>query len=71
MQKNVYENSLQNMHNKFHIQFEELKNTIQKLSFIEKILAGMVLFIALLIPLPGTGPTSIIMITAYVKWKKR
>jgi hypothetical protein len=59
------------MWNKFHTQYQELKNTIQKLSLIEKIVAGIVFFVALLIPFPGTGPTSIIMITAYVSWKTK
>ena len=59
------------MEDKFRTEYRNFKNTIEKLSLIEKILAGIVFFVALLIPLPGTGPTSILMITAYVRWKKR
>jgi hypothetical protein len=57
------------MQDKFGTEYKNFKKTIQKLSLIEKILAGIVFFVALLIPLPGTGPASIIMITAYVRWK--
>jgi hypothetical protein len=59
------------MKDKIIKQFQEFKNTIQTLSQTEKLFAGMVFFIALILPLPGTGPASIIMITAYVDYRTR
>lgn len=59
------------MQSKIQKQFREFRDTVSKLSRIEKVVAGMIFLIALLIPLPGTGPASIIMITAYVEWRKR